>query len=394
MRRQASQKKPHRILGCAATLIAVTLVSAVFFLLYGALSQNGSSPDGAAAIGTPFPTAHSFEDIPLGLYLQLRLKDLTTPAGDDSDPVIFTVSPGELPADVAENLQAQGLIRDADLFVRMAKYTHAGSKIQAGEFVLTPKMTIFDIIESLQHARARTVDIIIRPGWRAEEIAEYVSLLGLTNVSKEQFLRAVTTGRSDYIFLRDRPKGSSTSLEGFLFPETYNVPYDVTIDGILSLIMSTFDSRLTDKTRDQVVASKMTFYEVLTLASIVEREAAVAEERPTIASVYLNRLKKKQPLQADPTVQYAMGFQVSSRQWWKSPVSLDEYQNVKSPYNTYLYPGLPPGPICSPSIASLMAVLEPAQTDYLFFLGKGDGSHAFARTFEEHQQNLVKYGYK
>ncbi len=146
--------------------------------------------------------------------------------------------------------------------------------------------------------------------------------------------------------------------------------------------------------RKQAAAAKMTLYEIVTLASIVEREAAVASERPMIASVYLNRLKKKQLLQADPTVQYALGFQPASKQWWKSPVSLDEYQNVKSPYNTYLNGGLPPGPICSPALDSIRSVLEPAQTDYYFFLAKGDGSHVFSKTYKEHQQNMVKYGYK
>jgi UPF0755 protein len=146
--------------------------------------------------------------------------------------------------------------------------------------------------------------------------------------------------------------------------------------------------------RKQAAASKMTLYEVITLASIVEREAAVPSERPMIASVYLNRLKKKQLLQADPTVQYALGYQTSNSKWWKSPISLDEYQNVKSPYNTYINAGLPPGPICSPSLDSIRAVLEPAQTDFYFFLGKGDGSHVFSKTYEEHQQNMTKYGYK
>src|SRR5574341_617250 len=141
-------------------------------------------------------------------------------------------------------------------------------------------------------------------------------------------------------------------------------------------------------------SAKLTMFEVVTLASIVEREAAVPSERPVIASVYLNRLKKKLLLQADPTVQYAMGYQAASKQWWKTPITLEEYQHVDSPYNTYLHPGLPPGPICNPSLASSTAVLEPAQTEYLYFVGKGDGSHVFAKTYEEHQQNLQKYGYK
>jgi UPF0755 protein len=142
----------------------------------------------------------------------------------------------------------------------------------------------------------------------------------------------------------------------------------------------------------------LTFFETLIVASIVEREAVVAEERSTIASVYLNRLSPSSTitrLEADPTVQYAMGYQPQSQQWWKTPVTLEEYQLVDSPYNTYLYPGLPPGPIASPGAASILAVLEPAQTNYLYFVCSNPncvgGAHVFAETWEEHVANVDRY---
>ncbi len=370
------------------------MVVCMFLFIYSVLAgRRGGDAGGILVSATPFPTAISLSDVPLGLYLQQHVTDLNTPAGDDPTPIPFTVSPGELPVDVAAHLQGQGLIRDADLFVQYLKYLHVGSKIQAGEFSLRRTMTMGEIAEALQHGMAKTVTLTIRPGWRAEEIAEYLTTVGLANYSRDAFLQAVKNGKSDPAFLRDRPKSASSSLEGFLFPETYNVPFDISIDGLLNMVLGTFDQRLTENMRQEATASKMTLYEVVTMASIVEREAAVASERPIIASVYLNRLKKKMPLQADPTVQYAMGYQAATRQWWKSPVSLDEYQTVQSPYNTYLNAGLPPGPICSPSLASISAVLEPEQTDYYYFLAKGDGSHVFAKTYEEHQANMAKYGY-
>jgi UPF0755 protein len=142
----------------------------------------------------------------------------------------------------------------------------------------------------------------------------------------------------------------------------------------------------------------LTFHQVLILASIVERETAQADEKPLVASVYLNRLSPTSPiayLQADPTVQYAMGYQSATGQWWKSPVALEEYSQVDSPYNTYLYPGLPPGPIANPSLESIMAVLNPAQTDFLFFVCARprceDGRHIFARSYDEHLQNVAVY---
>ena len=134
-------------------------------------------------------------------------------------------------------------------------------------------------------------------------------------------------------------------------------------------------------------------HQVLTLASIVEREAVLDEERPTIAGVYLNRLARGMRLEADPTVQYAMGFQPASGQWWKTPVFLEEYSQVDSPYNTYLTTGLPPGPIAAPRLASIRAVLNPEQHDYLYFVAEpgGSGRHIFSRTFEEHLENVKRY---
>ncbi len=390
--------KPKTILGellrLAAVLVACMLIVGVFFTIYTAMAPKSEESNGSGLTsGEPFPTPMALEDIPLGLYLQQHRAELTAPSGQDATPVTFSVTPGELPADVASRLQTQGLIKNADLFVQWVKYRHVGAKIQAGDYVLRQTMTMDDIIEALQHGRTRTVAVTIRPGWRAEEVAEYLGTLGLTAFTPDQFLQAVKAGNYDYGFLKDRPKGAPASLEGYLFPETYNVPYDVPLDTLMKLILSTFDQRYGDKLRQEAAASKMTFYEVVTLGSIVEREAAVASERPLIASVYLNRLKKKMMLQADPTGQYAIGYQAATKQWWKTPVTLDEYQKVDSPYNTYTHTGLPPGPIANPSLASITAVLEPAQTDYYYFLGTGDGSHVFAKTYEEHQQNMIKYGY-
>ena len=139
--------------------------------------------------------------------------------------------------------------------------------------------------------------------------------------------------------------------------------------------------------------TRLSLHEVLTLASIVEREAVVAEERPAIAGVYLNRLAAGMRLDADPTVQYAMGYQPAAEQWWKTPVFLEEYSSVDSLYNTYLYAGLPPGPIAAPGLSSIRAVLYPAQHDYLYFVAIPDGSgrHVFATTFAEHEENVRRY---
>ena len=123
----------------------------------------------------------------------------------------------------------------------------------------------------------------------------------------------------------------------------------------------------------------------------MEREAVISKERPIIASVYINRIKKGMYLQADATVQYAIGYQPESDQWWKTPVMLEEYSEVNSPYNTYLNPSLPPGPIANPGIASIIATLQPAETSYLFYVALSDGEHVFAETYEEHAVNVANY---
>jgi UPF0755 protein len=164
---------------------------------------------------------------------------------------------------------------------------------------------------------------------------------------------------------------------------------------VIDYLLRAFGDNFTPEMRQQAQDKGLTIFQVVTLASIVEREAVLDEERPLIASVYLNRLEAGMALDADPTVQYAMGYNELQERWWPT-IYFDELQvenltQYEHPYNTYRYPGLPPGPICSPGLASLKAVLEPDNTDYLFFVAKGDGSHAFAKTLEEHNANVAKY---
>ena len=213
---------------------------------------------------------------------------------------------------------------------------------------------------------------------------------------RQQALSGDLTGLDParYPFLQGRPAG--TSLEGYLFPDTYDLPEtDATAADLLARQLDNFADQVLpryDEAR-QAGTTALDLHSVLTLASIVEREAVVPEERPAIAGVYLNRLAAGMPLQADPTVQYALGFQPTTGQWWKTPIFLEEYSSVVSPYNTYLNAGLPPGPIASPGLSSIAAVLAPEAHDYLFFVALPDGSgrHVFAKTFEEHQENVRRY---
>lgn len=335
--------------------------------------------------------ASSLEEALLGIYLRLRQEDIDAPASDDATPVVFTVQPGETAATIATRLQRQGLIRDAELFRLLLRYYKVDDKLEAGDYRLRPDMTMDEIIARLQHGRFEAALVIIPEGWRAGEIAALLEERGI--VDGQEFMKLVQGGSYDYDFLRDRPQmspGLNPGLEGYLFPDTYRVPPRFNAADLIALMLETFDARFTPQMRQAAAAKGWTIHEVVTLASIVEREAVVASERPIIASVFINRWEAGMKLDADPTVQYALGYQEEGRTWWKTPLLLEDLQ-VDSPYNTYLNAGLPPGPICNPGLASIQAVLEPAETDYLYFVAVGDGSHAFAETLEEHNRNREKY---
>jgi UPF0755 protein len=331
----------------------------------------------------------SLERTLIGIYLNLRKNDLESPASSDTTPSVFTINPGETAATIAPRLQREGLVADSQLFLYLVRYRRVDAQLEAGEYELRPNMTMDEIIETLQHGRLREMSVTIPEGKRAEEVAALLEERGV--VDGVTFLTLVREGSTGYDFLADRPADAPASLEGFLFPETYRIPIDYDAAQIVDLMLVTFAERFSPEMRQAAGERGMSVHEVVTLASIVEREAVVAEERPIIASVYLNRLEQGMYLQSDPTVQYALGYQEDAAQWWKIPMSLEEDVQVDSPYNTYMYPGLPPGPICSPGLASMQAVLEPADTTYLFFFSKFDGSHAFAETYEEHLRNQEEY---
>jgi UPF0755 protein len=328
------------------------------------------------------------EDWLLSLYLQANADRINTPLNDDPTPIPFTVEVGETAISIGTRLQQLGLIDDIVLFRRFLQYNGLDATLEAGEYMLRRNMSMREIGEALQHSKVEEVVITIPEGWRAEQVAELLSKQGIMDGSI--FLGDVRQGVAiQHPLLADRPAGAG--FEGYLFPETYRLPKQAKPEDLLVRMLDTMQSRLPISWEGMASAQGLTFFQVLTVASIVEREAVIADERPAIASVYLNRLKKAMYLNADPTVQYAMGYQPDTGQWWKTPVTIEEYQGVSSPYNTYLNPGLPPGPICSPGASAIIAALQPAQTNYLYFVARGDGGHVFATTLEEHERNVQQY---
>ncbi len=335
----------------------------------------------------------------LTFSLRLREDELTVPAGTNPRPRPFVIVPGEAARFIAARLAAEGFVRDADLFNLYLRVTGLERRIEAGNFMLAETMTVPEVAEALQTALFEEVIVTIPEGFRAEEIAER---LAANNVMEaDRFLTAVRLPRTlsnfdDYPFLADLPQNAS--LEGYLFPDTYRFPV---LASTPELVLAPFLDNFAAKVGEDGLrggSSGLSGRNLVILASIVEREAVQADERPLIASVYLNRLNGVCAaevggtfLQADPTVQYARG--VVGNWWWK-PQNVEEYAQVLSPYNTYLYAGLPPGPIASPGISAIDATRNPATSSYCFFLATGDdGRHVFAQTLAEHQQNLQIYGY-
>jgi len=302
--------------------------------------------------------------------------------------VRVSVSQGEGVPDIARDLQDKGLIPNDALFLGFVKLRGGGTDFQPGVHPIQSGSSMDQIVQDLeQPVAAQEIRVTLPEGRRLEEEADLAFKAGIGKAQDFINLAQHPDPSWSYAFLNDRPKGAS--LEGYLFPDTYQLPAGSPAPAdLIKRMLDDFDKRVTPDTRAKIAANKHTMFDTLIIASIVEREAKVPSERPLIAGVYWNRLKQGMGLYADPTVQYAVG---KPSNWWPQ-LSTDDLK-VNSAYNTYTHQGLPPGPIANPGLASIQAAAQP-QGGYLYFVAKNDGSgtHAFARTLDEHNANRAKYG--
>lgn len=373
--RRKSKRRTVRRLTVLFFLLSVfaCLLSALFYI-----------PSRAARLYAPAaPSLSLLQRVQYSALLLWYDGLLTQPLDVNGAPQTFTIEIGESADSVANRLQAIGLIRDADAFRSYLIYAGLDTSIQAGEYELSTAMSAMDIAQELQDATPEEVTFVVLPGWRLEETAESLATSGLA-ITPDEFLTAVRTPPGQYDFL----SGAST-VEGFLYPDSYIFSRDIsTAEAMIGEMVRNFAAHLTPDIRNGFARQGLTIYQAVTLASLVEREAVQDEEQAQIASVYLNRFKVGMKLDADPTVQYAIGYNFLQQTWWTNPLSLLDLQ-VNSVYNTYIYTGLPPTPIANPSLGAMRAVAFPAETPYLFFRAKCDGSgfHEFSETFDEHLQN-------
>jgi UPF0755 protein len=379
MRTQGKRRKSSLAALFFLLMLGVAAVLVCGVLLFARFSVENT-------LGTGAPDLNPAERAVLSAYLAARARDLARPAGPDPTPAAFSVEPGETAAAVAARLAEAGLVRDAELLTYYLRYEGIDDQVEAGDFILRQTMTIPQVARALTDARAREVIVRITEGWRQEQIVEALQQhSGLAGVAADfQALAGPGGARAaTYPFLAEL--GPGASLEGYLFPDTYLLHPTATAAEIIDKMLANFAARLPPTYQADLAARGLTLHQVITVASLIEREAVVEDERPLIASVIYNRLAVGQPLEIDATVQYALGTQGD---WWPRLGALD-LRAVSSPYNTYAVAGLPPGPIANPGLSSIMAALHPATTSYYYYraLCDGSGRHVFAETYEQHIAN-------
>lgn len=296
----------------------------------------------------------------------------------------FVISRGETAGSIADRLQKEGFIRSALAFAYLLYDTGRETSLQSGTYTISAAFTPRELARVFEKAPSEQAVLRIIEGWRLSETAAAVAK-AFPSISTADFTTAAVVGqRKNTVLAGLAPE---TSLEGFLFPDTYFFRPTATATQIVDALVDQFEQCVGQTLRQAAVDRKMTIYDIVKLGSIVEREARDRSESAIIAGVYSNRLAIDMKLDADPTIQYAIGE-------WRE-LLLDDLE-FDSPYNTYRVAGLPPTPICSPGQAALEGAAKPAQVPYFYFVAKNDGTggHAFAKTLEEHEANRVKYGNK
>ena len=306
--------------------------------------------------------------------------ELHSPANPGQGSVRIVVAPGASFHEVADTLHRAGLVDSTIVFDLYARYHHLDRNVQAGAYELSRNKDMRQILQTLQIAIPDEIFVTVPEGYT---IAKTAALLDKGGVIKgSDYTALATQGQFDYAFLKGRTDG--TTLEGFLFPDTYLVPRAGTAKQLITLQLDAFNRKWTDARKALAGQRKLNAPQIVTIASLIEREARFQEDRPLVASVIYNRLAQGWPLQIDATVLYAKGV-------WQATVTLDD-RKVDSPYNTYLHTGLPPGPIANPGIKAIDAALQPAQTGYFFYLSDPEGHNHYARTNEEFGRLLKQYG--
>lgn len=312
-------------------------------------------------------------------YLMSWYRDsLEALAPGNSDTLTFIINPGQNAATIGSRLKEMEIIKNDMVFRYYSRVNNYDSRIKAGEYELSPSMTIRELMEKFITGDVvrRTRRFTIPEGYEIKQMARYFELRDI--ITQDDFFKALENfPKPEYV------KENSNIIfpwEGFLFPDTYEINEGASSETIIGLMHGKFQQVFNKELMDRANELGMDIHSVITLASIIEREGVKREELPIISSVFHNRLKKRMLLQSCATVQYIMEE--------RREILLIKDTQIDNPYNTYKYIGLPPGPIAAPGKDAIIAALYPAQTDYLYFVAKKDGSHIFSKTLAEHNRAI------
>jgi UPF0755 protein len=316
----------------------------------------------------------------LGFSLSMYSGSLSTPMSTIPSEVTYEIRQGSNLSKVAADLEQRGLIRNAKVLVLYAKLKRLSNSLKVGEYILGPHMTPVEILNILNSGKSVGRSFTVPEGLNVFEIAEMYEEEGFGE--RSEFLNLVF----DATFVREVLGFSAPSLEGYLYPETYSLTKFTSTRELLKKMVSTFDEAYSQEVGSNA-PDGWTKHQVVTLASIIEKETGAPEERPLISSVFHNRMKKRMRLQTDPTILYGIALDN------KKVILKISREDLKRPhpYNTYLINGLPPGPIANPGAEALSAVIAPETSEFLYFVSQNDGTHVFSETYEQHSEAVRRF---
>ncbi|PKO07686.1 MAG: endolytic transglycosylase MltG [Chloroflexi bacterium HGW-Chloroflexi-3] len=376
-----SKQKKNRLQSCLLILFIISIVGLLggVVWLYTVVSQ-----DVKFVYGEPDPSLSFYKNFVYTTRLYFSEENLLVDQNNQNEDYYFEILPGETVGQIAYRLKMNGLIENSETFNTFLIYKGYDRKVQSGYFLVKPEMNGIEIAEKIINPIPDKVRFIILPGWRMEEIGGILPNSGL-EINTEEFFQLVRNPSSEW--LPTDLQGVS-SLEGYLFPGEYLVDRKITTIDFIQLFLNAFLEIMSDEYLNAISEKGLTLNQAIIIASMVEREAVIPEEMPMIASVFLNRYLIGMKFDSDPTVQYAVGYNINQATWWTNPLSLNDLR-FDSPFNTYLYNGLTPHAICNPSLNAIKAVAFASETPYYYFRAKCDGSgyHNFAETYEEHLEN-------
>ncbi len=320
------------------------------------------------------------------ILIIILISSIFSSSNKNIEAKLFTIDKGQTVKEIALNLKKDGLINDSYSFIFYAILSNKYSKMQAGEYLLSSQMSTSKIIDLFANGETAKEKLTIIEGWDLRDIATYFKDKNIATEEKVYTLTGTPTQKDEtikynYGFLSDKPK--SLSLEGYLFPDTYYIDKTDNLDSIINKMLTNFDNKLTPGLRAEIKNQKKTVFEIVTMASIIEKEVRTLKDKKIVSGILWKRMNSGMRLQVDASILYA-----------ENKVGLKIYTKdtqVDSPYNTYKVDGLPLGPISNPGMDSIMAAIYPTKTDYLYYLSSPDGITHWARTLEEHNYNKNKY---